>query len=145
MLETMSSYIEVGALNTWYEEYGAGDPLVLLHPGGADARAFSYELMAQDTIRFLETVVRRPAHLVGMSDGATVGLLVCLQRPDLASRLVVVAGVFHRDGWAAGALDADDDPPAFFLDSYRARCHSTGARTTRSSLRSWPECMPKSR
>ncbi len=145
----MSSYIELGGLNTWCEDYGAGDPLVLLHPGGADARAFgpnldglaarfhvyaperrghghtpdaegpiSYEQMAQDTIRFLETVVRRPAHLVGMSDGATVGLLVCMQRPDLASRLVMVAGVFHRDGWAAGVLDADDESAAFFVDSY---------------------------
>jgi pimeloyl-ACP methyl ester carboxylesterase len=112
----MSNYVELSGLNTWYEDYGAGDPLVLLHPGGADARAFgpnldglvarfhvytperrghgrtpdaegpiSYELMARDTIHFLETVVRQPAHLVGMSDGATVALLVCLRRPDLAN------------------------------------------------------------
>jgi pimeloyl-ACP methyl ester carboxylesterase len=74
--------------------------------------------MAQDTIRFLETVVDKPAHMVGMSDGATVALLVCLRRPDLATRLVAVAGVFHRDGWASGVLDADDDPPEFFVNSY---------------------------
>ncbi len=145
----MSNYVELGDLNTWYEDYGVGDPLVLLHPGGADARAFrpnlaglaarfhvytpdrrghghtqdvegpiSYDLMAQDTIRFIETVVRKPAHLVGMSDGAIVALLVCLRRPDLASRLVLVAGVFHHDGWASGVLDADDEPPTFFVDSY---------------------------
>lgn len=42
-----------------------------------------------------------------------------LQRPDLVTRLVVVAGVFHRDGWASGVLaDADQDPPAFFVDNY---------------------------
>jgi pimeloyl-ACP methyl ester carboxylesterase len=145
----MANYVELSGLNTWYDEHGAGEPVVLLHPGGADARAFgpnldelaarfhvytpdrrghghtpdaegpiSYELMAHDTIRFIETVVRQPAHLVGMSDGAIVALLVCLRRPDLATRLVFVAGVFHRDGWGSGVLDADDDPPEFFVNSY---------------------------
>lgn len=118
-------------MNTWYEEYGDGEALVLLHPGGAgvDARSFgptvgamaahfhaytperrghghtpdvkgaiTFELMAQDTIEFLERVVAGPAHLVGYSDGATVALLVALRRPDLTRRIVLVAGVFHHDG-----------------------------------------------
>ena len=41
----------------------------------------TFELMARDTIAFLETVVGAPAHLVGSSDGATVALLVALRRP----------------------------------------------------------------
>jgi pimeloyl-ACP methyl ester carboxylesterase len=145
----MGSYIGVGGLNTWYAEHGAGEPLVLLHPGGVDSRAFgpnlsglaarfqvftpdrrghgrtpdsngpiTYELMAQDTIMFLERVVGGPAHIVGMSDGATVGLLAALRRPELTRRLVFVASVFNRDGWVPGVLDADADPPAFFADSY---------------------------
>jgi pimeloyl-ACP methyl ester carboxylesterase len=36
----LSAYAELGGLSTYYEEAGAGDPLVLLHPGLADARAF---------------------------------------------------------------------------------------------------------
>ena len=145
----MANYVQLNGLKTWYDDHGAGEPLVLLHPCGADARAFgpnldelaacfhvytperrghgrtpdaegpiSYELMAQDTIAFLETVVGGSAHLVGMSDGATVALLVALRRPALAHRLVVVAGVFHHDGWASGVLDAADDPPEFFVNSY---------------------------
>src|SRR6201995_5238169 len=37
----MADYVMLGEVNTWYDEAGAGDPLVLLHPGGAgvDARA----------------------------------------------------------------------------------------------------------
>jgi hypothetical protein len=35
------SYNELGGVRTWFEEYGEGEPLVLLHPGGADARAWS--------------------------------------------------------------------------------------------------------
>jgi pimeloyl-ACP methyl ester carboxylesterase len=69
----------------------------------------SFELMARDTIAFMETVVGGPAHLVGCSDGATVALVTALLRPDLARRLVLVAGAFHYDGWAPGVLEPDDD------------------------------------
>lgn len=77
-----------------------------------------FELMAHDTIEFLETVVGGPAHLVGCSDGATVALLVALRRPDLARQVVLIAGVFHRDGWAPGVIDTDEPPPEFLARLY---------------------------
>ena len=36
----MGSYVQLGEVRTYYEEDGDGPPLVLLHPGGADSRAF---------------------------------------------------------------------------------------------------------
>lgn len=78
----------------------------------------TFELMAQDTIAFLETVVGRPAHLVGCSGGTTVALLVALRRPDLVRRVVCAAGVFHRDGWAPGVIDPDPEVPNFLADMY---------------------------
>lgn len=78
----------------------------------------SFELMAQDTIAFLESVVGGSADLLGYSDGAVVGLLVARRRPDLVRHLVFVAGVFHRDGWAEEVLDTDQAPPDFMRDSY---------------------------
>lgn len=78
----------------------------------------TYELMAGDTVAFLEGVVGGPAHLLGCSDGAVVALLVALRRPDLVRRLVFVAGVFHRDGWDPTALEADADPPEFLRQMY---------------------------
>lgn len=78
----------------------------------------SFELMAGDTIAFLETVVGEPAHLVGVSDGAIVALLVALARPDLVRRLVLIAGVFHRDGWEPGVLDPENEPPEFLSRLY---------------------------
>jgi pimeloyl-ACP methyl ester carboxylesterase len=76
----------------------------------------SYELMAEDTIAFIEKVIGRPVHLAGCSDGAVVALVVALRRPDLVRRLVLAAGVFHRDGWAPGVLDGE--PPDFLERSY---------------------------
>jgi pimeloyl-ACP methyl ester carboxylesterase len=145
----MESYCELGQVKTWYEMRGNGEPLALLHPGMADARAFSpniealadhfrvytperrghgrtpdvdgeitFELMAADTTAFLEEVVEGPAHLVGMSDGAIVALLVALRRPDLVERLVLVAGVFHLDGWVPQAIDPQNELPEFMADSY---------------------------
>lgn len=74
-------------------------------PGGP----LSYELMARDTIGFLEEVVRRPAHLVGYSDGANVAMLVALRRPDLVGKLVLISGDHHHEGLVPGAMDGFAD------------------------------------
>jgi pimeloyl-ACP methyl ester carboxylesterase len=44
----MAGYVQLGEVRTWYDEHGSGDPLVLLHPGGAgvDARAWGPNLDA---------------------------------------------------------------------------------------------------
>ena len=140
---------QLGAVSMWYDERGHGDPLVLLHPGGAgvDSRALgpnlaglsevlrtytpeqrghgrtpdvegpiTFTLMAQDTVRFIETVVGQPAYLLGCSDGAITALMVTLQRPDLVRKLVFATGVFHRDGWEPGTLEGE--PPEFLRKSY---------------------------
>lgn len=145
----MAEYADLGGVRTWYDERGEGEPLALLHPGGADARAWApnldalsarfhlfmperrghgrtadvegpitYELMAQDTIAFLERIVGGPAHLVGCSAGASVALLVALRRPDLARRVVLISGVFHRDGWIPAAIDPDASPPEVLARGY---------------------------
>jgi pimeloyl-ACP methyl ester carboxylesterase len=137
----MADYVQLGEVLTWYEEQGGGKPLVLLHPGGADARAWApnrdaltahfhtymperrghgrtpdvegpitYEMLARDTIAFLDLVVGAPAHLVGASAGANVALLVALRRPDLVRRLALISGVFHRDGWIPAAIDPHQEP-----------------------------------
>jgi hypothetical protein len=84
----MATYVQLGAVKTWYDEHGQGDPLVLLHGGLVDARFFApnlpalaehfhlstperrghghtpdvegpitYQLMTDDTIALLDTVV----------------------------------------------------------------------------------------
>lgn len=73
----------------------------------------SFELMGADTAAFLEKVVGGPAHVVGHSDGAVVGLLTAFQRPDLVRSLVFASGVWHHSGWLPGVLDPDPDVREF--------------------------------
>ena len=55
----------------------------------------SYGDMAKDTVDFLTSVVREPAHMVGWSDGGIVGLLVAIARPKLVRKLVVIGANFE--------------------------------------------------
>jgi pimeloyl-ACP methyl ester carboxylesterase len=40
----VAQYVQTGPVNTWYDEHGSGDPLVLLHGGLVDARWFEPNL-----------------------------------------------------------------------------------------------------
>jgi len=62
------------------------------HTGDVDG-PLSYGVMADDTAAYLDEVVGGPAHLVGWSDGAVVGLLVARRRPDLVDRLVLIGQI----------------------------------------------------
>jgi len=142
----MAQYVQTGPVNTWYDERGDGDPLVLLHGGLVDARFFepnlgalaerfhvylperrghghtadvdgpiTYQLMADDTISFLDAVLGGPADLVGHSDGAFVAMLVAIQRPDLVNRLVMISGGFDKSGEANPDMEFDVDQVVAFL------------------------------
>jgi pimeloyl-ACP methyl ester carboxylesterase len=62
------------------------------------AGPITVELMAQDTIGFLDKIAGGRAHLVGYSAGAIVALWVAVRRPDLVDKLVMISGAFHPDG-----------------------------------------------
>jgi pimeloyl-ACP methyl ester carboxylesterase len=61
----------------------------------------TYDLMADDTIAFMDALGTSPAHLVGWSDGGNVGLLVAIKRPDLVRKLVTIGSNFNADGLMA--------------------------------------------
>lgn len=82
--------------------------------------AYTYDLMAEDTIHFIEQLVGEPVRLFGMSDGGIVALLVAYKRPDLVHRLVCVASVYHYEGWLPGAIGPVSQPPEFMVASYSA-------------------------
>ena len=59
---------------------------------------FSYEVMARDTIAFMDAIALESAHILGWSDGASVGLLTALHRPDLVRKLVLIGQPANLDG-----------------------------------------------
>jgi pimeloyl-ACP methyl ester carboxylesterase len=154
----MATYVQTGAVNTWYDERGDGDPLVLLHGGVVDSRFFepnleplaerfhvylperrghghtadvdgpiTYQLMAEDTIAFLDAVLGGPADLVGHSDGAFVAMLVAIQRPDLVNRLVMISGGFDKSGEANPDAEFDADEVVRFVGKAYGEVSPDGA------------------
>ncbi len=138
----MTPYIDLGGVRSWYDERGAGDPLLFLHGGIVDSRFYeqnagalaehfhvysqdrrghgrtpdvegpmTFEAGVDDTVALLEQVVGGPAHLVGHSNGAFIGLLTALRRPDLVRCLVMVSGGFHRDGLVSEEPGENPDAP----------------------------------
>jgi pimeloyl-ACP methyl ester carboxylesterase len=64
----------------------------------------TYEVMADDTVAYLDGVVGGPAKLVGWSDGAVVALLAALRRPDLVDRQVLIGQYYNSSGKVTGGL-----------------------------------------
>ena len=75
----------------------------------------TYQIMADDTIAFLESVVREPADLVGHSDGAVTAMLVAMRRPELVKRLVLISGGFNKSGEAMPDMEWNVDQVFEFL------------------------------
>lgn len=71
----------------------------------------TYENMAADTAAYIERASAAPAHLVGWSDGAVVGLLVALSRPDLVRSLVFMGAALTADGLPPALLPLPDRIP----------------------------------
>jgi pimeloyl-ACP methyl ester carboxylesterase len=73
------------------------------------------QVLADDTIAFLDTVVGEPAEYVGHSVGGFVGLLVAMQRPDLIKRLVLISSGFNKRGEAMPDAEWNVDQIVEFL------------------------------
>jgi pimeloyl-ACP methyl ester carboxylesterase len=81
----------------------------------------NYSDMATDTIGFLETVVKQPAHLVGWSDGGIIALLVAIERPDLVGKIVPISANTRPDGVVpeAHGMMENTDPNDPSLEMFR--------------------------
>jgi pimeloyl-ACP methyl ester carboxylesterase len=74
----------------------------------------SYDLMAQDTVDFMDALGLDRAHLAGHSDGGIIALLVAIAHPERVNRLVPIGANTSPDanqpemmGWLAGATDEE--------------------------------------
>ena len=58
----------------------------------------TYDIMADDTVAFMEALEISNAHIVGWSDGGNIGMIMAFRRPDLVRTLVSIGGNFHHNG-----------------------------------------------
>lgn len=85
----------------------------------------TYEVMADDTIAFIDALGVGPAHVVGWSDGANVGMITAIRRPDLVRKLVLIGTAVNISGgkpWAQAMAEhmTVDDLPPMLIDEYAA-------------------------
>ena len=65
---------------------------------GVQPGSFHFEFQKNEAIAYLEDVVKKPAHVIGYSDGANIALMVAIERPDLVTSIVSIAGNFDHSG-----------------------------------------------
>src|SRR5436190_465079 len=130
-----------GTLPALAERFGVFAPERRAHGHTADVEGpLSYTAMATDTIGFIETVVKQPAHVVGWSDGGNVGLLVAMARPDLVRKLVAISANLNPQAVlpeAHGMLDVEADDPS--LEMFR----SLHAASSPDGPEHWPVVWAK--
>lgn len=111
--------IKVNDIELYYERYGTGKPIILIHGNqesheifdklieklkgnyevfAVDSRChgksenpkdISYNLMCDDIIKFIKVLNIKKPTLYGFSDGGIIGLLVAIKEPDLLSNLII--------------------------------------------------------
>lgn len=59
--------------------------------------SFHFDFQFKEAVAFLEDVVKKPAHLVGFSDGGIISILVAINRPDLIRTITLIGANYHHD------------------------------------------------
>lgn len=122
-------HIEVLGRDIYYEEYGEGEPILMLHGGPGSIANFSkvipelskyyrviamdtpgqghserahdvsYQLLAENASAFIDKLGIKKCYVVGFSDGACTGLLLAGNRPEVISKVFVSGGFSNVDGF----------------------------------------------
>src|SRR5262249_11532880 len=74
-----------------------------------DARAFGYDLMADDVIALMDTLGVRKADIVGWSDGGIIGLALALRHKDRVGKIFA----FAANSLTSGVKDEVEKNPTF--------------------------------
>jgi len=68
---------------------------------GDQQGSLHFDFQTEETIAYLEDVVKGPAHLIGWSDGGIIALMVAIQRPDLVRSIVAIGANYHYESGGA--------------------------------------------
>ncbi|MDR1049191.1 MAG: alpha/beta hydrolase [Synergistaceae bacterium] len=133
--------VSVGGTTLFYEKSGTGPPMILLHGNGEDHHIFdrlsaklesdftvysvdsrnhgqsektgvySYDIMAEDIYRFIETLRLGRTALVGFSDGAIVSLILAMNHGESVSGMALLGVNLKPD-------DFTEESYRFVKDTY---------------------------
>ena len=77
-----------------------------------------FDFQVNELINFLKTVVKKPAHIIGWSDGGNIGLLAAIKRPDLIKSLVGIGMNYTYDAGLSfdlNTVEASEEEIANFV------------------------------
>lgn len=74
-----------------------------------DARAYGYDLMADDVIALMDSLKIRKADIVGWSDGGIIGLDLAIRHPDRVGKIFA----FAANTQTSGVIDGVEKNPTF--------------------------------
>ena len=122
-------YISINNTKVYYEEYGKGTPLLMIHGGPASIKSFrkvipelskqfrviavdtpghghseqadtmSYQFMAEYFSKFIDALKLDSTYVIGWSDGGEIALILSADRPDKIKRVIVSGAQFGRRGY----------------------------------------------
>lgn len=122
-------YLEVSGRKIYYEEYGKGEPVLMLHGGPGSITNFSkvipeiskdywviamdtpgqghserapdvsFQLLAENASAFIDKMGIKNCYVVGWSDGACTSLLLAANRPEVISKVFVSGAFSNIDGF----------------------------------------------
>lgn len=126
--------INVNDANLYYEIYGNGIPIILVHGNSETHQIFdvlinklkdnykvyaidsrchgksenteriSYDLMAEDIIEFIKKLKINEPIFYGFSDGGIIGLLIAIKEPKLLSKLIISGANLNPNGMSKSML-----------------------------------------
>jgi pimeloyl-ACP methyl ester carboxylesterase len=91
-----------------------------------DARAYGYDLMADDVVALLDTLHIAKADVVGWSDGAILGLDLAIRRPDRVGKVFA----FAANTVTSGVQEGVEKAPVFARFIERAKGEYAKLSTT---------------
>ncbi len=122
-------YVEVSGRKVYYEEYGKGETVLMLHGGPGSIASFSkvipelsknyrviaidapgqghseraprvsYKLLADNASAFIDKIGIKKCNVIGWSDGACTALLLASNRPDVVNKVFVSGAFSNIDGF----------------------------------------------
>jgi len=129
-------YVTIKGAKVYYEEYGKGTPLLLLHGGfgsisnfnqvigplsknyrviaidspgqgrSEQIDAISYQIYADYYSAFIDQMKLDSVYVLGWSDGANSAYILAYDRPDKVKKVIVSGSNSDTDGYPDGAIDA---------------------------------------